>query len=132
MRFAWWSSVSSMRRRRRVSKTVRSSRVTGWNVFLHSFTLLCSGLVAVLTGKWNCALLAVHKTLEAEKASIHGGYIVFRRSDWGRFAHVLHTFDFRTFTDYSPFAEKTYHPLPPIGFDGYERTLTVDDVLART
>lgn len=84
----------------------------------------------VLVARWvpvgkktNCLLWAL--------AQWHrrGGYVVFRRSDYGWWPHLLWSQDLKIFEDFSPFKAKRRRALPPIIFTGDERTFTPPEPL---
>lgn len=79
----------------------------------------------VLVARWvpvgartNCLLWAL--------AQWHrrGGYVVFRQSAYGWFPHLLWTGDLVTFMEFTPNEAKYRRRMPPLLYDGHERTFT--------
>lgn len=89
----------------------------------------CCLLVAwggvVLVARWvpvgertNCLLWALARWQQ------HGGYVVFRRSDFGWWPHLLRSEDLVTFEEFTPTKAKRPRRLPPLIFTGRVRTFT--------
>lgn len=90
----------------------------------------CCLLVAwggvVLVARWvttvgertNCLLWALSQWQQ------HGGYVVFRRSDYGWWPHLFWTVDLVTFKEFTPTEAKYERRIPPLLFMGRVRTFT--------
>lgn len=74
--------------------------------------------VVPVGAKTNCLLWALSRWHK------HGGYVVFRRSDYGWWPHLLWTVDLVTFEEFTPTDAKYKRRIPPLLFVGRVRTFT--------
>ena len=68
----------------------------------------------------NCLIFAVQHLFSC------GGYIIFRRSHYGWWFHVLWSKDLKEFLEFHPTGAKHYRWFPPLLFKGYIRHTTAD------
>lgn len=63
--------------------------------------------------KSNCLIFAIAHWLK------FGGYIIFRKSHYGWWFHVIWSKDFKSFEEFHPIRSKQKRLLPPVLFRGY-------------
>lgn len=66
----------------------------------------------------NCLIYAISKYIKCKKEMGNGGFLVFRKSKYGWWFHVLHMDTEGVITEFSPIKAKIKRLFPPLLFKG--------------